>query len=165
MHLQPLAEHPHWKVGGEIDLSDPLPDTTEDGMAAIHGCAPGDWAPRLYLVPQETPFEDIIDFFEIGSHSSPCHGWDECELRDLVATCLRTIHEIVPGSIEVATPSELRFRFWRCLRNDELEEIEAVYGKADEYQAGLDRYINHGLSGSSLLHDVGTTGVLYLCWR
>ena len=65
----------------------------------------------------------------------------------------------------MATPSELRFRFWRRLRVDEIEEIESVYRKVDEYQAGLERYISNGLSGASLLHDVGETGVLNLLWR
>ena len=164
MHLQPLEQRPGWKVGGEIHPQDPLPDEVESGMEAIRGCAPGDWSCRLYLVPEGTALEDIIEFFEVGSAFAAEHGWDELETRDLINTTLSQVHEIVPGSIEIATASELLFRFWRRLRDDELEEIDAVYGKVDEYQAGLDRYINHGLSGSSLLHDVGETGVLQLSW-
>ena len=164
MSTEPHDQRPRWKVGGEMLPRDPFPEDIEPGMEAICGCGPGDWSHRLYLVPKETPFEEIIEFFEVGSASAAQHGWDEREVQDLIVTTLTNVSEIVPGSIEIATPSELLFRFWRCLRNDELEEIEAVYGKTDEYQAGLDRYINHGLSGSSLLHDVGETGVLHLSW-
>ncbi len=134
-------------------------------MRTIYGCAPGDWEIRLYLVPVTTPHDEIIEFFEVGTTSALRHGWDERETLDLVTSTLTRISEIVPGSIELATPSALRFRFWRRMRTDELEEIEEVYRKVDDYQAGLERYINQGLSGSSLLHDVGESGILHLLWH
>ena len=82
---------------------------------------------------------------------------------DLINKTLTEIDEIVPGSIELATVSALHFRFWRQLRLDELEEIETVYQKVDDYQAGLEDYIN-GLTGGSILAEVRETGVLKLRW-
>ena len=165
MNPEPHEQRLEWKVGEDVHPDDPLPTDIENGMNAIHGCAPGDWSHRLYLMPIGTPLEDIIEFFEVGYPAALRHGWEEREVTDLIVETLNAINNIVPGSVEMAAPSGLRFRFWRCLRDDELEEIEAIYGKADEYKAGLERYINHGLSGSSLLQDVGESGLLHLAWH
>ncbi len=165
MPLQPHPQRPSWMVGEEVDLRDPPPGDLSGSMQALHGQSRDDWAPRLYLIPKETPLEEIIEFFEVGTSSAIRHGWAERDTLDLVNSTITRINEIVPGSIEMAAPSELRFRFWRRLRTDELEEIEDVYRKVDEYQAGLERYISQGLSGASLLHDVGETGTLNLLWR
>ena len=164
MTFQPHPQRPDWKVGDEADPRDPPPEAPEDDMRALYGCAPGDWEPRLYLVPTATPHTEIIEFFEVGTASAVRHGWGERDTLDLVTSTLNRISEVVPGSIELATSSKLRFRFWRQMRTDELEEIERIYRNVDDYQAGLERYINQGLSGSSLLHDVGETGVLHLLW-
>ncbi len=167
MTYQPSTHHPAWLVGAEADTRDPPPKSPREGLRSLFGRAPGDWETRLYLVPEETPLEDLIEVFEVGTATAIRHGWDERETLDLVISTLTSIHEIIPGSIELATSNRLRFRFWRRMRLDELEEIEGVYasGKIDDYQAGLGHYINHGLSGSSLLHDVLASGVLHLEWR
>ena len=165
MPLQPHPQRREWMIGDEVDLRDPPPVDTPGGMRGLYGQSPDDWAPRLYLVPTETPIEEIIEFFEVGTSCSIRHGWPERDTLDLVTSTLSRVNDVTPGSIEMATPSELRFRFWRRLRIDELEEIEGVYRKVDEYQAGLERYVSQGLSGASLLHDVGETGVLNLLWR
>ena len=165
MPLQPHPQRPEWMIGNEADLRDPPPVDIPEGTRGLYGQSPDDWSPRLYLVPAETPIEEIIEFFEVGTSCSIRHGWAERDTLDLVTSTLSRVNDITPGSIAMATPSELRFRFWRRLRVDELEEIEGVYRKVDEYQAGLERYISHGLSGASLLHDVGETGVLNLLWR
>ena len=165
MPFQPHPQRPEWKIGEKADPRDPPPEVPGDDMRVLYGCAPEDWELRLYLVPAATPHHEIIEFFEVGTAAAIRHGWDEHETLDLVTSTLTRISEVVPGSIELASPSALRFRFWRRMRTDELEEIEEVYRKVDDYQAGLERYLNQGLSGSSLLHDVGESGVLRLLWH
>ena len=166
MTYLPCLQRPGWLVGAEADTRDPPPESTHAGLRALYGCAPGDWKPRLYLVPENTAHGDLIDFFEVGSASAVRHGWDQRETLDLIASTLNSVTEIIPGSIELATSGRLRFRFWRHMRLDELEEIERVYasGRIDDYQAGLELYLHNGLSGSSLLHDVRESGLLHLQW-
>ena len=163
MEFEPHPLQPAWLVGGEVDTRDPPPECDEDGLRALYGMAPGDWDPRLFLVPNDTPHFELIEFFEVGTWHSVRHGWDERDTIDLVINTITQIDAIVPGSIEMATPTELRFRFWRRMRIDELEDIEAVYKKVDDYQAGLELYIN-SLSGASILHDVQQDGLLRLTW-
>ncbi len=166
MKYLPCPQHPGWLIGPEADTRDPPPKPPHEGLRGLYGCAPGDWAPRLYLIPENTPHEDLIEFFEVGTASAIRHGWDERDTLDLITSTLTSIDAIIPGSIELATSSRLRFRFWRRMRQDELEEIERVYasGKIDDYQAGLEHYIQKGLSGASILHDVCESGVLHLRW-
>lgn len=167
MELSSHPLRPDWKVGGEVDVRDAPPELPDQSLRCLYGIGPDDWEPRLYAVPLKTPHHEIIEFFEVGTHNAIGHGWDELETMDLVTSTLNQIDSIVPGSIELASSSELRFRFWRKLRIDEIEEMEDVYRgrKVDDYQAGLERYINSGLSGSSILHDVMDSGLLHLRWR
>ena len=116
MNPEPHEQRLEWKVGEDVHPDDPLPTDIENGMNAIHGCAPGDWSHRLYLMPIGTPLEDIIEFFEVGYPAALRHGWEEREVTDLIVETLNAINNIVPGSVEMAAPSGLRFRFWRCLR-------------------------------------------------
>jgi hypothetical protein len=147
-------------------VSDPRgqpPASPLEGMISLYGAAPGDWEHRLYLVPARTLVEDLVEFFEVGTGGAARHGWDERDTIDLVSRTLPEVDAIVPGSIELASASALRFRFARRLRLDELDAIEAVYHRHDELQAGLEHYVN-GSSGDSLLAEVRETGVLKLWW-
>lgn len=161
-----LQDHPEragWKVGNEVDLREPLPEAPDGTTRYLYGNAPDDWQHRLYLIPAETSIEDIVEFFEAGTHRAIMHGWDERDTIDLVVHTLTEVDAIVPGSIELASSDEVRFRFWRRLRLDELEQIEGVYRKVDDYQAGLEDYVNGG-TGDSLLAEIRETGVLRLRW-
>ena len=164
MQFEPHPLRPDWKIGAEVDTRDPPPASPEDRMKCLFGAGPGDWEPRLYLVPEQTPHVEVMEFFEVGTFNAVRHGWDETETTDLVSNTVASIHSIVPGTIELATSSELRLRFWRQIRLDELEDMEAVYKKVDDYQAGLERYLN-GITGNSILSDVRETGQLHLIWR
>lgn len=156
-------EYPGWKRSEELhDIRD-LPESPDKELRCFFGAAPGDWEHRLYLVPLDTRIDEVIDFFEVGTHNAVTHGWDERDTMDLIIGTLTEVDAIVPGSIVLASASALHFQFWRQLRIDELEEIEAVYRKGDDYQAGLEYYIN-GLTGGSILAEVRETGVLKLCW-
>jgi hypothetical protein len=163
MNLEDHPGHPGWKQSEELQDIRDLPTSPEEGMRCFYGAARGDWDHRLFLVPINTRIDEIVDFFEVGTHNALAHGWEERETMDLINQTLTEVDEIVPGSIELATVSSLHFRFWRQLRLDELEEIETVYQKVDEYQAGLEDYIN-GLTGGSILAEVRETGVLKLRW-
>ncbi len=164
MDFEAYPKHPGWKVGNEApNIRDPLPDSPEDEMICLYGSAPGDWEHRLYLVPANTRIDEIVEFFEVGTHDAIARHWEERDCMDLVIGTLTEVHGIVPGSIQLADSGALLFRFWRRLRLDELEEIEAAYGKVDEFKAGLEGYLN-GASGDSILAEVRETGALRLWW-
>lgn len=159
-----LPDHPGWKVGDEVsDIRGRPPASPLADMVSLFGQAPGDWEPRLYLIPSRTHLAEIVEHFEVGSHGALRFGWDERDTTDLVSDTLSGVEAIVPGSIEFASPHALRFRFARRLRQDEVDQIESVYERCDELQAGLDHYVN-GWSGESLLHELLDTGLLHLRW-
>lgn len=166
MDFHDHPDRPGWKVGPEVaDTRRQPPASPVVGMRCLFGAAPGDWEHRLYLVPDDATIEDLVEFFEVGTEGALRHGWDERDTMDLVADKLSEINAIVPGTIERASSSALRFRFWRRLRLDELQGIEALFlaRGVDEYQAGLALYID-GPSGDSLLAEARETGVLDLRW-
>jgi hypothetical protein len=163
----PFEDHPDrpgWKFGEEVpDTRGRPPDSPLAGMRCLFGAAPGDWEHRLYLVPEGTPVENLVEFFEAGSHWALRSGYDERDTTDLVGRTLSEVAAIVPGRVELAGPAALRFRFARRLRLEELEQIESVYHRVDELQAGLEIYVN-GTSGDSILADIRESGVLQLWW-
>lgn len=164
MELSAHPDRPDFLVGPEVlDTRDRPPPPTEAERVALYGLAPGDWELRLYHIPARTSVEELIEFFEVGTHGAVAQGWDERDTMDLVGRALYEVAAIVPGQIELASPAALRFRFARRLRQDELEDIEAVYHRVDELQAGLLPYLD-GWSGESLLAPLLEAAVLELRW-
>lgn len=164
MQFEDHPARPGWKVGEEVeDVGIPPPEPAVEGMLCLFGMAPGDWQHRVYLIPQRTGIGEIVEFFEVGSRGAVAHGWDEYETMDVVSETLLTVDAVVPGSVELADAGCLRFRFWRRITDQELEQIEDCYRRVDVLQAGLEGYVD-GRSGDSLLAEVQVTGHLKLWW-
>ena len=160
----PAPDHPGWLVGPEVaETTGPPPTSPVAGMLSLYGMAPGDWDYRLYLVPQNIHLAEIVEGFEVGSRGALRHGWHERDTIDLVAEQLTGVDAVVPGSIERADPGSLRFRFWRRLTQQELDQIEDLYRKVDPLQAGLEGYAD-GTTGGSLLDEMREAACLKLWW-
>jgi len=160
--LPPLPEH--WSsrpVDPGLSIYEDPPPASEPGWIQIFGARGDQEDHQIYRIPANTPAEQIIRFFEVGSHGAGC---DLQKTIDLVATRIAQVLEIIPGTVYFADIAGLKIRFHRQITPEELARIEALYDPDEWITAGLDGYLSEWEQDGPLLQRVLEENALCLWW-
>ena len=115
---------------------------------------------RIYSIPAGTPVEEVVRFFEVGSHD----GGDTAETVALVAAKASKIAEIIPCHVVFADAAGLKLRFDRQVTDDDIRKFEALFPEEDVMQAGLERYFSESDGEGSIFELVKEENLFHFWW-
>jgi len=156
-----------WRVGEVVPhdqiYSDP-PVSPEHARIQFYGLLGDDTGHRLYSIPNNTPVEDVVWLFEVGSHGAMSYSFDAKSTVSLVAQKAEKISNIIPCRVIFADAAGLKLRFSRPLTDEEFHQIEALFSEEEMMQAGLDRYLSEWDGESPILSPIRTEGLFHFWW-
>ena len=156
-----------WKVGNVVPqdqiYSDP-PEPADSSHLNLFGLREGDRGHRIYTIPRETPIDEIVRTFEVGSHAATSYGDDAAQTVSIVANKAAKIAEIIPCRVTFADAAGLKLRFLRQITEEELKKIEKLFPEDEMMQAGLERYVSEWDGKGSILAPVLKENLFHFWW-
>lgn len=140
--------------------SDP-PKSSDSSRTNFYGSTDDDVPGyRIYSIPAGTPVEEVVRYFEVGSH----YGGDTAETVALVAAKASKIAEIIPCHVVFADAAGLKLRFDRQVTDEDLTKIEALFPGEEMMQAGLERYLSESDGEGSIFDLVKQENLFHFWW-
>ena len=152
------------KVSRKSDVYTEAPQSQDDSHIQFYGVKDHNFEYQLYSIPANTPIEDVIRFFNVGSHVNNGYGFHANETIDLVIKKTKSISEIIPYRVIFADASGLKLKFTRPITQNELKKIEAFFPEDEYYQAGLERYLSEWDGESSILAPITKENLIHFWW-